>query len=221
MIATEAALGVRPAREYMFVVIASPSDPFFSAEPTPIRTWISTDYSRAAPGGTGAAKCTGNYAASLAAQAQAIAAGCDQVIWLDACERRWVEELGGMNVYFVTSADGGRPVLRTPPLSDTILAGITRDSIAVLARDLGYDVEEARIDVNDVLRGCERGEIFEAFACGTAAVIAPIGELHSADGVWTVADGQPGKITMALRQSLLDIQHGVAPDPYGWMRRIA
>jgi branched-chain amino acid aminotransferase len=220
MIASEAQLGVRAAREYLFIVIASPVDPFFSAEPEPIKTWITTDYTRAAPGGTGTVKCAGNYAASLLAQSEATAAGCDQVVWLDSVERRWVEELGGMNLYFVKSPRGQQPILLTPRLTDTILNGITRDSVATIASELGYRVEDGAIDINEVLVCCETGEITEAFACGTAAVVAPIGELHRVDGTWVLGDGRPGKVTMAIREALLNIQHGVTPDTHGWNMKI-
>ncbi|MDT3398116.1 branched-chain amino acid aminotransferase [Streptomyces sp. B1866] len=215
MFASEVALGVRPADEYLFVVIASPAGAYFSGGVKPVSVWLSEEYVRAAPGGTGAAKTGGNYAASLVAQAQAAEQGCDQVVWLDATERRWIEEMGGMNLYFVY---GDRIV--TPELSGSLLPGITRDSLLRIAADLGYRVAEERISVEDWRRGNADGSLTEVFACGTAAVITPVGSVKSAAGAWTVADGQPGEVTLRLRKALLDIQTGDAPDPYGWMHRV-
>jgi branched-chain amino acid aminotransferase len=212
MFATEVGLGVRPANEYLFIVIASPAGAYFSGGVKPVSVWLSEEYVRAAPGGTGAAKTGGNYAASLVAQAQAIGHGCDQVVWLDAIERRWIEEMGGMNLYFVY---GDRIV--TPELSGSLLPGITRDSLLSIAADLGYEVSEGRISVEDWKRGNEDGTLTEVFACGTAAVITPVGSVKSTRAGWTVADGQPGAVTMRLRGALLDIQSGRAADPHGWM----
>jgi branched-chain amino acid aminotransferase len=212
MFATEVGLGVRPSNEYTFLTIASPAGAYFSGGVKPVSVWLSEEYVRAAPGGTGAAKAGGNYAASLVAQAQAAAKGCDQVVWLDAIERRWVEEMGGMNLYFVY---GDRIV--TPELSGSLLPGITRDSLLTIAADLGYAVAEERISVQDWQRGNQDGTLTEVFACGTAAVITPVGSVKSARADWTVADGQPGEVTMRLRKALLDIQTGHAADPHGWM----
>ncbi|BBB00397.1 putative branched-chain amino acid aminotransferase [Actinacidiphila reveromycinica] len=212
MIATEVGLGVRPAREYLFLVIASPAGAYFSGGVQPVSVWLSEEYVRAAPGGTGAAKTGGNYAASLVAQAQAIEHGCDQVVWLDATERRWIEEMGGMNLYFVY---GNRIV--TPSLTGSLLPGITRDSLLTIAADLGYEVGEGRISVEDWKRGNEDGTLTEVFACGTAAVITPVGSIKSTRANWTVGDGGPGEVTLRLRSALLDIQTGQAPDPHGWM----
>jgi branched-chain amino acid aminotransferase len=212
MFATEVGLGVRPANEYLFIVIASPAGAYFSGGVKPVSVWLSEEYVRAAPGGTGAAKTGGNYAASLVAQAQAIDHGCDQVVWLDAIERRWIEEMGGMNLYFVY---GDRIV--TPELSGSLLPGITRDSLLTIAADLGYEVSEGRISVDDWKRGNEDGTLTEVFACGTAAVITPVGSVKSTRADWTVGDGQSGAVTMRLRAALLDIQSGRAADPHGWM----
>ncbi|MET7936645.1 branched-chain amino acid aminotransferase [Streptomyces sp. NPDC005322] len=212
MFATEVGLGVRPSNEYLFVVIASPAGAYFSRGVQPVSVWLSEEYVRAAPGGTGAAKAGGNYAASLVAQAQAAEQGCDQVVWLDAIERRWIEEMGGMNLYFVY---GNRIV--TPELSGSLLPGITRASLLRIAEDLGYEVSEGRISVEDWRAATEDGSLTEVFACGTAAVITPVGSVKSARGNWTVADGQPGEVTMKLRTALLDIQTGAAPDTHGWM----
>ncbi len=212
MFATEVGLGVRPANEYLFLVIASPAGAYFSGGVKPVSVWLSEEYVRAAPGGTGAAKTGGNYAASLVAQAQATEHGCDQVVWLDAIERRWIEEMGGMNLYFVY---GDRIV--TPELSGSLLPGITRDSLLTIAADLGYEVAEGRISVDDWKQGNEHGTLTEVFACGTAAVITPVGSVKSTRADWTVGDGQPGAVTMRLRAALLDLQSGRAADPHGWM----
>jgi branched-chain amino acid aminotransferase len=212
MFATEVGLGVRPANEYLFLVIASPAGAYFSGGVKPVSVWLSEEYVRAAPGGTGAAKTGGNYAASLVAQAQAIAHGCDQVVWLDAIERCWIEEMGGMNLYFVY---GNRIV--TPELSGSLLPGITRDSLLSIAADLGYEVAEGRISVDDWKRGNEDGTLTEVFACGTAAVITPVGSVRSTRSDWMVADGEPGEVTMRLRAALLHVQTGKAADPHGWM----
>ncbi|QKV92383.1 branched-chain amino acid aminotransferase [Streptomyces sp. NA02950] len=215
MFATEVGLGVRPSNEYLFVVIASPAGAYFPGGVKPVSVWLSEEYVRAAPGGTGAAKAGGNYAASLVAQAQAAEQGCDQVVWLDAIERRWIEEMGGMNLYFVY---GNRIV--TPELSGSLLPGITRASLLRIAGDLGHEVSEGRISVDDWREGNADGSLTEVFACGTAAVITPVGSVKSARGSWTVGDGQPGEVTMKLRRALLDIQTGAAPDTHGWMHRL-
>ena len=216
MFATEVFLGVHPSREVTYLLIASPAGSYFPSGLKPVSVWISTEYVRAAPGGTGAAKCAGNYAASLAAQVDAEARGCDQVVWLDAAERRWVEEMGGMNLYFVFGSGPGARLL-TPELTGSLLPGVTRDSLLQLGRDLGYEVEERRISADEWGRETASGEITEVFACGTAAVITPVGQVHHADGSFTVGDGEPGPITMRLRDELTAIQRGAAADPHGWM----
>lgn len=216
MISTEPTLGVRPADTYLYVLMASPSGPFFRSGIKPVKVWLSTEYVRAAPGGTGAAKCAGNYAASLAAQAQAQQMGCDQVVWLDAVERRWIEEMGGMNLYFVMGEH-----LVTPELTGALLPGITRDSLLTLARDLGYTAEERRISTEELEKKVASGEITEMFACGTAAVITPIGSVKYAGGGYPIADGGSGRVTMRLRNALTAIQRGTAPDTHGWMMTLS
>ena len=216
MFASEAFLGVRPATEVTYCVIASPAGAYFAGGVKPVSIWLSSDYTRAAPGGTGAAKCGGNYAASLAAQVQATAHGCDQVCFLDAVERRWVEELGGMNLYFVM--DDGSVV--TPELTGTILPGVTRASILEIVADMGRSVTERRVDIDEWRAGAASGRIAEVFACGTAAVVTPVGRLASDDGDLTMGDGSTGPLTTAVRQSLLDLQYGRTPDPRGWMHRL-
>ncbi len=216
MIANDTFLGVRPADNYLFMVIASPVGQYFKSGVPAISLWVSQDYTRAAPGGTGAAKCGGNYAASLAAQAQAIAKGFDQVVFLDAAERSYVEELGGMNLFFV-HADGS---LRTPPLGGTILPGITRDSLIRLARAEGYDVREEPYAMADWRANAESGALLETFACGTAAVVTPVGQVTGPDYSFTIGSGGPGQVTQKLRARLVEIQRGTAPDAFGWVHRI-
>ena len=219
MFSSEIGLGVRPGNAYEFLLIASPAGAYFPRGVKPVNVWLSDDYVRAAQGGTGEAKCAGNYAASLIAQAEAAAHGCDQVVWLDAVERRWIEEMGGMNLYFVMgSGDGARLV--TPSLTGTLLPGITRDSLLTIAADLGIRADEERINVDDWRDGCTSGEITEVFACGTAAVITPVGQAKSRNGSWQVGSGEPGQVTMQLRQALLDIQTGQAHDKHAWLHTL-
>ncbi|MFJ2115660.1 MULTISPECIES: branched-chain amino acid aminotransferase [unclassified Streptomyces] len=212
MIATEVGLGVRPANEYLFLVIASPAGAYFPGGVEPVSVWLSENYVRAVPGGIGDAKTGGNYAASLLAQAEAAEKGCAQVAYLDAVEHRWVEELGGMNLYFVY---GDRIV--TPELTGSLLPGVTRDTLLKLARDLGYTSEEGRISKEQWRRDAEDGTLTEVFACGTAAVITPVGVVKSEGGEWTQSGGEPGEVTLKLREALLGIQTGAAADPHGWM----
>jgi branched-chain amino acid aminotransferase len=214
MYATEVSLSVHPSSEVTFLLIASPSGSYFPSGVKPVTVWLSEDFSRAAPGGTGAAKTGGNYAGGLLAQAQASEHGCDQVVWLDSHEHRWVEEMGGMNLFFVF---GSR--LMTPALTGTLLPGVTRDSLLKLGRDLGYEVADGRLSVDEWRQGCSNGSLTEVFACGTAAVITPVGHVKSARGEWPVGDGGPGVVSMRLRQALVDIQRGAAPDRYGWLHR--
>lgn len=212
MFASEVGLGVRPANEFLFIVIASPAGAYFPGGVKPVSVWLSEDYVRAVKGGTGAAKTGGNYAASLVAQAQAASHGCDQVVWLDAVEHCWIEEMGGMNLYFVY---GDRIV--TPELTGSLLPGITRDSLLTIARDLGYTAEEGRITTEDWQRDNANGTLTEVFACGTAAVITPVGSVKSERANWTQGDGEPGQVTMRLRKALLELQTGHAADTHGWM----
>lgn len=218
MIATEVGLGVRPSNKALFAIIATPAAAYFNSAKA-VTVWISTEYVRAALGGTGEAKCGGNYAASLLAQQEAAKQGCDQVVWLDAKERRWIEEMGGMNLYFVKGR-GKDATIFTPKLTGTLLPGITRDSILTAAQDLGYRTEEGMISTDDWREGVASGDISEIFACGTAAVIAPVGTAKSAMGTWVTGDGNPGEITMAIRNHLLGIQHGTVADKHGWMRKV-
>jgi branched-chain amino acid aminotransferase len=214
--ATDPFLGVRPSHEYLFLLFASPAGTYFPGGVRPVSVWLSTDYVRAAPGGTGEAKCAGNYAASLVAQAQAAEQGCDQVVWLDAIQHQYVEEMGGMNLYFVYS--DGR--LLTPALTGTLLPGVTRDSILTLAGDMGLDAVEGRISTDEWETGVADGSITEVFACGTAAVVTPVGEVKHPHGGFSIAGGEPGAVTMKVREALLGIQQGTASDPHGWMTRV-
>ena len=216
MFASEVFLGVKPAAEYLYMVLASSVGAYFRGGAPAITLWVTRDYIRAAPGGTGEAKCGGNYAASLIAQAEATREGCDQVVFLDAIERRWVEELGGMNIFFVFD-DGS---MTTPPLAGTILAGITRDSLLTLARDEGIDVREEPYSIEQWQADAASGRLTEAFACGTAAVVTPIGRVRGADVDFTIGGQSVGPLTQRLRERLVSIQRGTAADPHGWVKRI-
>jgi branched-chain amino acid aminotransferase len=216
MIASEVFLGVKPSAEYLFMVIASAAGNYFKSGAPAISIWVSEQYTRAAPGGTGAAKCGGNYAASLIAQSEAIKQGCDQVVFLDAAEHRWVEELGGMNLFFLFD-DGS---IITPPADGTILEGITRDSVLTLAHAQGLNVREEQYAIDQWRADAESGRLVEAFACGTAAVITPIGKVQSATGSFTIGAGGAGQMTQQIRAKLVDIQRGIAADDHGWVQRI-
>jgi branched-chain amino acid aminotransferase len=221
MISTEAGLGVnRPANDYLYSLIASPAGTYFAGGVKPVGVWLSTEYVRAAPGGTGFAKCAGNYAASFVAQAQAVEKGCDQVVWLDAIERRWVEEMGGMNLFFVFGSGVGARVV-TPELSGSLLPGVTRKSLLQLASDFGHQIEERRISTEEWEKAAASGELTEVFACGTAAVITPVGQVKHANGEFMVAGGEPGDLTMKLREELTGIQEGTRPDLHGWMHQLS
>ncbi|MCG2839849.1 branched-chain amino acid aminotransferase [Sandaracinobacter sp. RS1-74] len=213
MFADEAFLGVRPADHYIFCLIASPAGAYFKGGAKPLTLWVTDQFSRAAAGGTGAAKCGGNYAGSLVAQAEATANGCDQVVFLDAAEHKWVEELGGMNIFFVL--EGGE--VRTPPLG-TILPGITRASILELARLAGHQVVEDRYSFEEWQADAASGRLREVFVCGTAATVVGVGEVRSGAGRFAIGDGKVGPVTEALREKLLGIQSGSLPDDFGWCR---
>jgi branched-chain amino acid aminotransferase len=213
MFASEVFLGVRPAQHVTFMVIASPAGAYFKGGVKPVTLWLTEDYTRAGRGGMGAAKTGGNYASSLVAQQEATAQGCDQVVFLDAQEGRYVEELGGMNLYFVH--DDGRVVT---PETGTILEGITRASIIELAGKLGHQVEERRFSIDEWRDGVTSGRITEVFACGTAAVVTPVGSLKWDGG--EVPAPASTDLTMRVRQALVDVQYGRAEDAFGWMHRI-
>lgn len=215
MIATESFLGVRAAHRVGYYVIASPAGAYFTGGVAPVSIWLSTTFSRAGKGGTGAAKTGGNYAASLLPQEEAYEHGCSQVLFLDSSDKAYIEELGGMNVVLVYK-DG---TIVTPE-SDSILEGITRDSILQLAEDRGHRVERRRVSIDEWKTGVESGDIVEVFACGTAAVVVPIKELKG-DGISIVSPvAGPDSLTMSLREELTDIQYGRRADPHGWLTRL-
>jgi branched-chain amino acid aminotransferase len=219
LFATEENLGVRPAEEYVFGVVACPAAPIFSVDPVPVSIRVELEDVRAVVGGTGEAKFAGNYAAALRGHMKAKEAGFSQVLWLDAKEHRWIEELNGMNIFFVWD-DGGRTRVTTPPLAGTILHGVTRDAVLTVAADLADEVTEEPVTIDDVRDGCASGRLREVFACGTAAVIAPIGRMVAGDDEIVVAGAQAGDLTLRLRSTLLDLQHGRQPDRWGWMRTL-
>jgi branched-chain amino acid aminotransferase len=216
MFASETFLGVRPSQHVTYMVIASPAGAYFAKGVKPVSIWLSEAYTRAGRGGMGAAKTGGNYASSLVAQQEAIAEGCDQVVFLDAAEGRYVEELGGMNLYFVH--DDGTIV--TPELSGTILEGITRSSIMELCGKLGHRVEERKLTIDEWRDGVSSGKITEVFACGTAAVVTPVGTLKWRGGSVGDDDSGTGPVTQQVRTALVDIQYGRAEDTFGWMHRV-
>ena len=216
-IASERFLGVRAAQLASFYVIASPAGAYFPKGVAPVSIWVSEHYTRAARGGTGAAKCGGNYSASLLPQQEAYKHGCSQVLFLDAVDGTYLEELGGMNLFLVRK-DGS---LLTPSLTGSILEGVTRDSLIQLAKDQGRVVEERKITLEEVQAGMSNGEISEAFACGTAAVITPICCIKGNGFVAGNENGPAGELTMSLRKALTDIQYGRAADPHGWMMKLA
>lgn len=216
MFASEVFLGVKPSAEYLYIVLASAAGGYFKGGKPAISLWVSQDHTRAAPGGTGAAKCGGNYAASLVAQAEAIRKGFDQVVFLDAAERRWVEELGGMNLFFVFE-DGS---IQTPPLGGTILPGITRDALLTLAREEGIVIREEPYAIDQWQADAQSGRLTESFACGTAAVVTPIGSVAGPKGTFSIGAGGPGQFTSRMRDRLVAIQRGLAPDSHHWVMRL-
>lgn len=215
MFGKEAFLGVRPAKKIAFYVIAGPAGPYFKGGVAPVDIWLSENYSRAGKGGTGAAKTGGNYAASLVAQNEAYANGCQQVLFLDSTTNSYIEELGGMNVVLVYK-DGSL----VTPLSDSILPGITRDSVLALAEGRGHTVTRRPVTIQEWRDGVASGDIVEAFACGTAAMITPIGQIKAKDFTIGSADAVPGELTLSLRAELTDIQYGRREDTHGWMYRL-
>ncbi|WP_062307965.1 branched-chain amino acid aminotransferase [Demequina subtropica] len=216
LIGTDVFLGLRAPKRVDYLLIASPSGPYFKGGVKPVSIWVERDYHRAGPGGTGAAKCGGNYAASLRPQMAAIERGFDQVLYLDAATGSVLEELGGMNV-FAVHKDG---TVLTPIINGNILEGVTRSSIIQLVEDQDLKVVERDITLAELRQGIEDGDITEVFACGTAAIVTPVGRMASTDFDVTVGDGEPGEVTLAVRQRLTDIQYGRAEDTYGWMTRV-
>jgi branched-chain amino acid aminotransferase len=218
MIATEEALGVHSSSRFLYFVVTGPTGPYFQNGKEAVRIMVAHDWVRAAPGGTGAAKTGGNYASSLLAGSVARQHGCEQVLWLDAVERRHVEEVGAMNIMFVF--DG---VVTTPPSSGTILEGVTRESVGILCTELGLHFVERAVHIEDVFNLIGKGDCTEIFGCGTAAVVSAVGELVDVqDGhetVYRVGDGTEGPVARRLREALQAIQYGTSPDTHGWMVR--
>ena len=202
------------ADRLIFAVIASPAGPYFAGGVKPINIWVTSEYSRAGVGGTGAAKCGGNYASSLIAQYQGYEHDCSQVMFIEPSEKDRLEELGGMNIMLIT-ADGR---LITPELTGTILEGVTRDSILDIAPELGLTPESRKVPPSELFARINSGEIVEAFACGTAAVITPVGSFRTGDATYTLQGGI--ERTLGIRNRILDIQYGRVPDTRGWMQRV-
>jgi len=216
-IAAENFLGVRAAQRAEYRVIASPVGPYFTGGLKPVAIWIALDSARAGKHGTGEAKTGGNYAASLQAQSRGYENGCSQVMFLDAESATYIEELGGMNLFFVYK-DGH---VATPALDGTILHGITRDSVITLLRDRGIEVQERKVSLDEVRNGVISNEIVEVFACGTAAVITPVGTFKSENEEIVIGGNEPGILTASMRQELTGIQYGTVPDRHNWMLKLA
>ena len=212
LIAVEPVLGVKPSGHYYFYVIMSPVGAYYAAGFNPVSILVEDFYVRAAPGGTGDAKTGGNYASSLKAGLEAKKKGYDQVLWLDGKERRYIEEVGAMNMFFAY----GKKIV-TAPLTGSILSGITRDSVLKLAPTLGYEVEERQIDANELFADIRAGKVTEAFGSGTAAVITPVGKLCFKDECLELTGGQVGEITQKLYDTLTGIQTGRLEDTFGWI----
>jgi branched-chain amino acid aminotransferase len=215
MIATEAALGVHPASEYLFFIIAGPVGAYYAQGFGPTKIYVSEEYVRAAPGGTGNIKAAGNYAASLYASRIASDMGYTQVLWLDAKEKKYVEEVGTSNIFFVIGDE-----LITPPLGGTILPGVTRDSVLKLAVHLGVKVNERRLAMDEVIETIEKGTLKEAFATGTAAIISPVGQIFFRNREYIINEGKTGAIADKLYNEILHIQYGTTEDPFGWRVQI-
>lgn len=215
MIATEPVLGVKPADQYFCYIILSPVGAYYKGGLNPVKIWISDEYIRVAPGGTGEAKTGGNYAASLYASTEAGAQGYDQVLWLDAVHRKYVEEVGSMNICFLYD---GKVV--TSPLKGTILDGITRRSILTLIREMGLEIEERALSVDEILEGAENGRLQEAFGTGTAAVVSPVGQFTYRNRTVSLSNGRIGELTQKLYNTLTGIQYGRIPDSHGWIEMI-
>jgi branched-chain amino acid aminotransferase len=216
MIATEPALGVRPSERYLFYIVLSPVGAYYAEGFNPTRIYVSDEYVRAARGGVGEAKTSGNYGPTLLVSQQAGKKGYTQVLWLDAIERRYVEEVGTSNIFFFIDGE-----LITPPLGGTILPGITRDSVIQLGRRWGMKVSERLIAIDEVIEAWRRGSLKEMFATGTAAVISPVGEVCYKERDYKVADGKTGELAGKLYEEITGIQYGRKEDPFGWRVRIA
>ena len=212
MIASEAGLGVRPAREYLFFIILSPVGAYYPEGFNPVKIYVTDKYVRAVRGGVGHVKTAGNYAASIMAAMEAKKEGYTQVLWLDAIERRYIEEVGTMNIFFKINGQ-----IITPPLGGSILPGITRDSVLQITRDWGMEVLERPIAIDEVMEANEKGALEEIFGTGTAAVISPVGELYYQGRAVRVNGGDTGEVAQRLYDELEAIQYGDKADPYGWV----
>jgi len=220
MFASEANIVPRPAREFTVVVIAFLIGNYFGKDNGSLSAWVCRDHARAFPGGTGGIKTPGNYAPTMPAQQAAGEAGCHQVVWLDAVERRWVEEMGSANLFFV-HGHGDEQVLITPALTGSFLPGITRETVIAVATELGLEVREQAISVEQWRDESRSGLITETLACGTAAVVTSIGRVQDGDTSWTIGDGRVGPITQAIKERLLSHHHGLVPDTHGWRHPVA
>ena len=215
MIGTETALGVRPSKQYIFYIIVGPVGSYYAEGMNPIKIYVSDKYVRAVRGGIGEAKAGGNYAASLYAAAEASKAGYSQVLWLDAIERKYVEEVGAMNIFFYF-----KDRLVTPSLSGSILPGITRDSVIKIAKTWDIKVEERMLGIDEVIQGIKDGSLEEVFGAGTAAVISPVGILFYKGNDHKIADGGIGELTQRLYDEIVGYQYGERKESYGWVERI-
>jgi branched-chain amino acid aminotransferase len=215
MIATEAALGVHPANEYLFFIVVGPVGAYYPEGFSPTKIYVSDEYVRAARGGIGAIKAAGNYAASLYASRIAIEQGYTQVLWLDAIQRKYVEEVGTSNIFFVMGEE-----LITPPLSGTILPGVTRDSVIRLARSWGVKVIEKALSMEEIIAAQAGGSLKEVFASGTAAIVSPVGQINYRGKVHVISGGKIGSLTERLYNEILQIQYGEKTDPFGWRVKI-
>jgi branched-chain amino acid aminotransferase len=215
VVAVDPFLGVRPSNTYIFFIIVGPVGAYYPEGFNPVKIWVSEQYVRAVRGGVGEAKCAGNYAASLKAQMQAMKEGYTQVMWLDALELKYVEEVGTMNMFFVLGDE-----VVTSPLTGSILPGITRESVLHLCREWGLDVSERKLSIDEVVAGTRDGSLKEAFGSGTAAIISPVGWISYKGTEHQVADGKVGELSMKLYNTLLGMQYGEIPAPDGWVERI-
>jgi len=215
LFANEEFIGVHPATEYLFYIILSPCGPYYPNGFSPISIYVENKLARAADGGTGSVKTSGNYACSLKGAHNAQHLGYTQVLWLDGKDHKWIEEIGMMNVMFRVN-----DTFITPMLSGSILPGITRDSVIKLLRNQGHKVEERRISIDEIISACENGSLKEAFGMGTAAVIAPIGTLAFAEKTYSICNGQIGKLTREIYDNLTKIQYGRSPDPFHWIETV-
>ncbi len=211
IIATDEFLGVAPSKTYLFIIILSPSGAYYASGLAPVGIWIEDEYVRAVKGGMGFAKTGGNYAASLIAQVKAHDGGYSQVLWLDGVERKYIEEVGAMNIFFKIK---GKVV--TPALNGSILPGVTRNSVIAVCKHWGYEVEERKVSVDELVTAAQNGDLEEVWGTGTAAVVSPVGKLRYKDDVMSIGGGNIGELTQKLYDEITGIQWGKKDDPFGW-----